>query len=525
MHLVAPLLFWILTSLLSAPLLSTMAFAQTPGSVSNDGRITQSFIGDLDEIRERRTLRVLVSHNRTNFFDTKKGKRGIEHDLIMAYERYLNRGPREERYKTHVVFLAHPFDQLFTELLSGRGDIIAAGLTITPERNSFLDFTKPYIQNVNEVLISGQNAPKIERLEDLSGQMVVVVANSSYLVHLKIFNQFLGLHSLEPIEIIQADPILESEDILEMVNAGIYPYTVVDNHIAEIYKSIMPNINIQEEVVFHYGGEIAWAINPNQPKLKSSLNEFIQSYAKPGRLLGNSVYKKYFKNTYWIQKADLMTELDRVECLSYYLQLYAEFYEFDWYLIAAQAYQESNFNQKLTSHAGATGIMQIKPSTASSKNVGIKNIKLLENNIHAGVKYLAFLRDQYFSGDEYSEEDKINFSLAAYNAGPARVRKMQRKAESMGLDPKKWFYNVEVVARNTIGHETVDYVAKIQKTKIALKTYNDVTKRRLQIKQAIQQAQLIDELNELDELDAETAELNDELDLDDKLDGPSPDDE
>ena len=481
-------LIWVFTSLLSLFILSSNVHAQNPDDASVNSRINQSFIGDLEDIRQRRILRVLVSHSRTNFFDTKYGKRGIEHDLIKAYEKHINRGPRQERYKTHVVFLVHPFEQLFSELQAGRGDIIASGLTITPERAGFLDFTKPYIKNVNEILVSNKHAHKIQRLEDLSGKQVVVVANSSYMLHLVIFNQFLGLSGLEPIELIQADPILESEDILEMVNAGVFQYTVVDDHIAEIYKSTLLDLNLQNDIIFHYGGKIAWAINPNLPQLKSSLNEFIQSYAKPGRLLGNSVYKKYFENSYWIKKDNLISELDRVNCLSEYLQLYSDFYEFDWYLIAAQAYQESNFNQKLTSHAGATGIMQIKPSTASSKHVAIKDIKGvngLENNIHAGVRYMAFLRDQYFSGNEYSQDDKINFTLAAYNAGPGRVRRMQRKAEEMGLDPKKWFYNVEVVARNTIGHETVDYVTKIQKTKIALKSYDALTQERIRTKQEI----------------------------------------
>ena len=492
---------WLFIPILSLILLSSITHARNTEGESVNSRINESFIGDLEEIRERRILRVLVSQNRTNFFDTKKGKRGIEHDLIKAYEKHLNRGPRQERYRTHVVFLVHPFEQLFSELEAGRGDIIASGLTITPERSGFLDFTKPYITEVNEILVSNKNAPKVERLEDLSGQQVVVVANSSYVIHIEIFNQFLGLYSLDPIEVVQADPILEAEDILEMVNAGIYRYTVVDDHIAEIYKNTLPDLNIQNKMVFHYGGKIAWAINSNLPQLKKSLDEFIQSYAKPGRLLGNSVYKKYFESTYWIKKDNLISELDRVECLSYYLQLYSEFYEFDWYLIAAQAYQESNFNQKLTSHAGATGIMQIKPSTAASKHVAIKNVKGkkgLENNIHAGIRYLAFLRDQYFSGDEYTEEDKINFTLAAYNAGPARVRRMQRKAEEMGLNPKKWFYNVEVVARNTIGHETVDYVTKIQKTKIALKSYNLLTKERLRAKQEIKELNLLESMPQVD---------------------------
>lgn len=467
-------------------LLSPASLAQkTVETTSLTDRIQQSFIGDLEQIRERRILRVLVSHNRTNFFETRKGRRGIEYDLLRAYENYLNRGPRRERYKTHVVFLVRPFNQLFNELLQGRGDLIASGLTITPERSALVDFTDPYITDIQEVLISHKGAPPITRLEDLAGKRIIAVANSSYIIHLRMFNQFLGLHGLEPIEIVQADPLFEAEDVLELVNAGIYLYTVADNHIAEIYQKALENIEVHEDMVFHHGGQIAWALNRHLPELKESLNAFIHTYARQGRLLGNSLYRKYFENAYWIRQPELLSEIENTECLSYYLQLYSEFYGFDWFLIAAQAYQESKFNQNLTSHAGAYGIMQIKPSTASSKNVGIKNIKTLENNIHAGVKYLAFLRDTYFSGPEYSPEDQINFSLAAYNAGPGRVRKMQRQAHNLGLNPNKWFYNVEVVARNTIGHETVDYVTKIQKTKFALKSYKTLsdTKKLLKAKQ------------------------------------------
>ncbi|WP_246261566.1 transglycosylase SLT domain-containing protein [Thiomicrorhabdus cannonii] len=480
---------WIFSLLITSPLsLAQPTLQATPGSTGSTNftsdsqsimaRINQPFIGDLDQIRERRILRVLVSHNRTNFFETKRGKRGLEYDLLHAYENYLNRGPRKERYKTHIVFLIRPFNKLFPELQAGKGDMIASGLTITPERRARFDFTDPYISNIQEILIANKDADPVTRLEDLAGKQVLVVANSSYIIHLQMFNQFLGLNGLQPIEILTADPILEAEDILEMVNAGLYPYTVTDSHIAKIYSQILPDLKVYDDIIFHHGGRIAWAINYNLPELKASLNDFIRHFAKQGNFLGNSVFKKYFENTYWIKQPRQLSELNKIDCLTYFLQLYATFYDFDWYLIAALAYQESKFNQALTSPAGAYGIMQIKPQTAESKNVDITDIHNLEDNIHAGVKYLAFLRDTYFSGEEYSLEDRINFALAAYNAGPGRVRKMQRLAEAQGLDPYKWFYNVEVIARNTIGHETVDYVTKIQKTKLALQSYKNLSDRK-----------------------------------------------
>ena len=445
-------------------------------------RINQPFIGDLAEIKERRIIRILVSYNRTNFFHTNRGDRGIEHDLMKEFEKYINRGPLKARYRTHIVFLARPFDRLIADLKSGHGDIVASGLTITPERASYVDFTEPYITNVSEILISNKNQPAPKTLQELSGKQIVVVSNSSYIIHIEQINQALGQLGLPSIEIIKADPLLEAEDLLEMVNAGIFDYTVVDNHIAEIYESIFPQIRLQQEFVFHYGGNIAWAINQNLPKLKTTLNNFITKYARPGKFLGNSLYKKYFKNPFWIKQPLSLNALDETPCLKYYFEKYAIFYDFDWYLIAAQAHQESGFKQNLVSRANAVGIMQIKPSTARSKIVNIPNIKSLENNIHAGVKYLAFIRDFYFDKPEYSEEDKINFTLASYNAGPGRIRKLQRMAEARGLDPHKWHYNVEIMARQDIGQETVNYVTEIQKTKIALKLSKELAQQKHQLK-------------------------------------------
>lgn len=461
-------------------------------------RINQPFIGDLKQIRERRILRVLVSYNRTNFFHTTRGDRGIEHDLMKEFEKYINRGPRKERYKTHIVFLARPFERLVPDLKAGYGDIAASGLTVTPERANYIDFTEPYITDVQEVLISNKNNPAPTILQELSGKQIIVVSNSSYIIHLERMNQALGRLGLPAIEIIKANPLLEAEDLLEMVNAGLFEYTVVDSHIAEIYKNIFHDLRVQDEFIFHHGGNIAWAINQNLPDLKNALNEFIKKYARPGKFLGNSLYKKYFKNPFWIQQPLSLNALNEIPCLQYYFEKYSEFFDFDWYLIASQAYQESGFKQDLVSKANAVGIMQIKPSTAKSKIVNIPNIHDLETNILAGIKYLAFIRDFYFDKPEYSQEDKINFTLAAYNAGPGRIRKLQRMAEARGLNPHKWHYNVEVMARQEIGQETVDYVTKIQKTKIALKLSKELAEKKHRLKE--QKLDTFKELKELKEL-------------------------
>lgn len=454
-------------------------------------RIQQPAWGDLNTLRKRRVIRVLISYNRTNFFITPKGPRGLEYDLLKAYGHYLNRGPLKKRYHTQMVFIPLPFKDILPSLYAGKGDIAAAGLTILPERKLRFDFTEPYIKHITEHLITNRYAPPIKSLADLSNKRILIVANSSYLIHLKQFNQALAQIGLKPIRIIQAAPSLEAEDILEMVNLGIADYTVVDSNIADIWRQILPNIKINPNIIIHYNGNIGWAINKNTPKLKASLNHFIHSYAKPGRFLGNSIYRKYFESTYWIKQPLTNDLLKKIPCLQYYFELYANYYGFDEYLIAAQAYQESRFNQNLISHKGAKGIMQIKPSTAAERYINIKHIDKLQNNIHAGVKYLAFIRDHFFSGKEYTHAERQNFALAAYNAGPTKIKRYQKYAAKAGLNPYKWFYNVETIARQHVGQETVNYVANIKKMAIFLNASQKLDlKKRLFLEQQKKQPPL-----------------------------------
>ncbi|MBD3611054.1 MAG: transporter substrate-binding domain-containing protein, partial [Hydrogenovibrio crunogenus] len=285
-------------------ILPTTLWSQTfPNQrISISERILNPFKGDLPELRKRRLIRVLVSYTRTNFFLTPKGFRGLEYDLLMAYEAYLNRGPRKQRYETHLTFIPMPFSDILPKLQAGYGDIAASGFTITPEREAMVDFTSPYINNVKEILVSSKDAEPIEKLADFSGKQIIVVSNSSYIIHLEAINQTLGRLGLPTMEIVKADPLIESEDILELINEGIYQYTVVDNHIAYIWQRVLDNIQLHEDMIVHHDSNIGWAIQKNNPRLKASLNDFIQAYAQPGRFLGNAIFQKYFKNTYWLEK-------------------------------------------------------------------------------------------------------------------------------------------------------------------------------------------------------------------------------
>jgi membrane-bound lytic murein transglycosylase MltF len=197
-------------------------------------------------------------------------------------------------------------------------------------------------------------------------------------------------------------------------------------------------------------------------KLKASLNEFIKGHRK-GTLLGNIYFNRYFKDNKWIKNPVTPEELEKHRRYIELFQKYASQYGFDWILIMAQAFQESGLDNNKKSHTGAVGIMQVLPATARDKRIGIKDVHLLENNIHAGVKYLALLRDRYFSDAGMRERDRVRFALAAYNAGPTKIKKAKKLAKEMGLDPNRWFRNVEIAALRLIGQETVQYVSNINK--------------------------------------------------------------
>lgn len=142
-------------------------------------------------------------------------------------------------------------------------------------------------------------------------------------------------------------------------------------------------------------------------------------------------------------------------------------YGLNWVLAIALGYQESTLDQRKRSPAGAIGVMQLLPSTARDPNVNIPNIEQVEPNIHAGVKYLHFLHDRYFSNEDMDTLNQWLFAIASYNAGPARIAKLRAEARSLGLDSNKWFKNVELVAAKRIGRETVQYVSNIFKYFIA----------------------------------------------------------
>jgi membrane-bound lytic murein transglycosylase MltF len=474
-----------------------MLFVSSPVSVAEQqsrpvdtvnprDRVGEEFTGDLPEIVKNRLLRVLIAYSRTNYFVDFGTERGFEYELLRQYEEHLNKG-RKLSQRVVVVFIPVPLEKIFTELENGRGDIAAGGLTITPERRRRVAFTSPYIPNVREVVVSGSGISGIDGLDDLSGRDVWVRRESSYAEHLGDLSARLQSEGKKPVSIRIAPRHLVTEDLLELVNAGVFELTVADQHIATAWAGALPDIRVRDDLVINSGGAIAWAVRPGNPELKTSLDSFLQTVRK-GTLLGNVFFKRYFTDSKWISNPLSDADATRLQGLIHLFQKYGAMYGFNWAALAAIGYQESRLDQNTRSRAGAIGIMQLRPSTAADKNVGITPIDTVENNIHAGTKYLAFLRDRYFSDPEIPDGARFDFTLAAYNAGPARIAALRREAAEKGYDPNLWFFNVETIAAARVGAETVTYVANVNKYYMAYESFISETLQRDLQRQSLESA-------------------------------------
>ncbi len=430
--------------------------------------LREPWAGDLNEIiRQGRAVRVLVSYSKTNFAIVEGRPQGLEYDLLHNYETFLDGNNNRRKVKPMLVFIPVPSEQMIPLLLKGRGDI-ASGLTITPEGEKLVAFTTPYISDVTEVIVTEKGMRNLCSLHDLAGRTVHVVAGSSYAEHLRELNRRFRTERRRAISIAEADKVLEAEDIIEMVNSRIFPITVVDQHIADLWAGILPDIVVRKDIVLAGGSNIAWAVRKENPQLLASLDAFIKAKAGQGSMLNNLLFSQYYLNTKWILNPIAQSERPKLVRYQSLIKKYAKMYGFDWLKIAAMAYQESRMDQNIRSRTGAVGIMQVLPHTAAVME--IRNVGSAENNIHAGVKYLNYLRENYFNGPDITPDDKVDFALAAYNAGPDRIESLRRKAANMGLDPNKWFFNVERAALQVSGSETVQYVANIYKYFIAYKS-------------------------------------------------------
>jgi membrane-bound lytic murein transglycosylase MltF len=427
-------------------------------------RLMEPWTGDLDQMAQRRTIRVLTVNN--PMFYTLDGveQHGIVYESAMLFEQAVNKYLGTGRLKLSVVIVPVLRDEILPALVEGRGDIAMANLTITPQRLAVVDFSDPFLDDVSEIVVTGPSAPPLANLDALAGLELRLRPSSSYWSSVERLNASMAGRGLGPVRLTAAQSYLEDHDLLELVNAGTLPFTVVDSHKARFWERVFDDITVREDLALNQGGAIGWAFRKNSPKLRELVNAFVRKHRK-GTLIGNVLFNRYLEDTAWIENSLDGPGKRRFEEISPLFRTYGDIYDFDWMLLAAQGYQESKLNQNLKSRRGAIGVMQVLPATA--KSVGVTEIHELDHNIHAGVKYMRHIADHYFGAEDLDPEQQHLLALAAYNAGPTRMRKLRREAAAKGLDPDVWFDNVEVIVARRVGSETVRYVENIWKYYVA----------------------------------------------------------
>jgi len=425
------------------------------------------FTGDWDAIVKRGALRVLVVYSKSGFFYDRGRERGAVFDALTEFENVVNKKLKTGARKFKVLFIPMPPGQLEKALTDGLGDIVCAGVVITPEREKLVDFTVPIATGVKLLVVTSKTSPPINSVADLSGRTIYGNPLSVAKAGIDKINRGLKQAGKPEISYRDVDPNLTEEDLLQMVNAGLIPATTAFNYRAQLWSRVLDNLSVTP-VALNEDGDLGWVMRKGSPQLKAVMDDFIKGHQK-GSAFGNMLIQRYLRNVKYLKNSTSEAEIRKFEAYAKYFQQYAAEYNFDYLMLAAQGFQESMLDQDRVSPRGAVGIMQVLPQYAAANPINIPNVRDPQNNIHAGAKMLAQITKTYFNDPGINQVNKTLFTFAAYNAGQNRIVRLRKQAQEQGLDPNKWFGNVELIAAKDIGQETVQYVSNIYKYYVAYK--------------------------------------------------------
>lgn len=440
-------------------LLPLTASARMVGSLRVDKTAASNH--DLAQIRNSGLLRVLINQSASVSAEVQGQAIGSELQRLSAFVQFLN---RDRSRKLSIKLIPKAKDQLLAALLRGEGDLVVPGELLTPANNQQVTASRALQQRVPIVLVSRKGARRYVRLQQLAGHSVVLAQGSAAAQAIAMVNQQLAERRLAALKIEWADPSLAPEDVLEMVQAGVYPLTAVELPLAERWVKVLPKLRVDRHLQLDNRADMHWYLAPQAPMLGASLELFLQSYKPPAD--HDVAFVRVNRRVYRVHNLLTRSDRQKLEKLRPTLQLYAEQNHFDWLSLAALAYKESSFNPRVRSGNGPSGLMQI--TEAAARSVGVSNRQTADGNVQAAAKYMAMLRKRFFASAQIAETQRLAFILAAYNLGPERVQGLRSEAKRRGLNPNQWFFQVERVALEQVGMGVVSYVGSVNKYQLAL---------------------------------------------------------
>jgi membrane-bound lytic murein transglycosylase MltF len=432
-------------------------------------------LGDLDGMLKRHQIRVLVVPSRSGFFYDKGHPQGISYEIFNEFQRFANQKLKTGSLPINVTFLPARPEQLHHALEVGVADVIGYPVMVTPEREKEVLFTSPVYSRAKQVIVTGLKSPAISTLDDLSGKEIYVNPLTDYYQTLQALNQTFQKTGKPPIVLKAADPNLTDEDLLEMVSTGLLPATATISIRADFWTKVFPHLTVHPNIVLKNEGQLAFVTRQDSPQLNKLLDDFIAG-RQFGTSFGNTLVRRYLQNTQWVKDSTSSEEMAKFEAYVHYFQKYATKYNFDYLMLVAQGYQESRLDQSQKNPSGAVGIMQVIPKYAAAPPISIPDVGVAEYNIEAGAKMLRNIADTYFNDPKLDPLNKTLMVFASYNAGPSRIVRLRKQAPGAGLDPNKWFGNVELLVAKDVGQETVQYVNNIYKYYVAYKLVLEETK-------------------------------------------------
>ncbi|KPA90861.1 transglycosylase SLT domain-containing protein [Pseudomonas fuscovaginae] len=419
-------------------------------------------VRDLAEIRGSRVLRVLVNQSRNSSGEIQGEAIGVEYHRLRAFEQYLNGHARDNQEIT-LKLIPKAKDQLLGALQRGEGDLVAPGELLEAQAGHAVSASEPIGNPVPLLLVGLKGEKRITRVEQLSGRTLTLATGSAAADAVNQINQKLALHKLAPVKVEWVDPSLAVEDVLEMVQGGIFHLTVVEQPIAERWARIMPKLRFDRQVLVGEPGQMRWFVRRDASMLLASIDRFFKTYKSPSDQ--DAAFLRIYRRLYQVHYPLARDDRQKLEKLRPVLQRHAQAQGIDWLNLAALAFKESALDPNARGASGATGLLQITPSAA--QRVGVGNIQNVDNNVQAAARYLAMIRRKFFASPKLNERERMAFVLAAYNMGPERVQGMRTEARRRGLNPNQWFFQVERVAMEQVGMAPVNYVNSVNKYYLA----------------------------------------------------------
>ena len=443
--------------------LTAMARLAGPSQVGQPSQVR-----DLAQIRSTQVLRVLVNQSRNSSGEVQGQAIGVEYHRLRAFEQYLNGHARNGK-KITLKIIPRAKDQLLGALLRGEGDLMAPSELLDVKPSHAISPSDPIIDRVQLLLVGVKGERRFTRLEQLSGRTLALTTGSAAGEAVNLINQKLALRKLPAVNVEWVDPSLAVEDVLEMVQAGIFHLTIVEKPIAERWATLMPKLRFDRKVLISKPGAVRWYVRRDAAMLHASIDRFLASYKVPDNQ--DDAFKQVYRRLYRVHNPLAKTDRRKLEHLRPVLQKHAQQQGMDWLNLAALAFKESTLNPNAKGHGGATGLLQITPSAA--RRVGVRNIHTVDNNVQAAAKYLAMIRRKFFASPTLNERERMAFVLAAYNMGPERVQGMRAEAKRRGLNPNQWFFQVERIAMEQVGMGPVSYVNSVNKYYLAFDRVRD----------------------------------------------------